>query len=460
MIPIELNILANVLSGRLYGITQCITSVSTDTRTLQKNGMFIALVGKRLDGHDYIEDAMAKGATVILSEKKVPHPPQVSVLVVADTTKALGTLASYIKQKVNPWSFALTGSCGKTTVKEILGQIMSFQGQVHMTQGNFNNHIGVPLTLLGLEAQHEYAVFELGANHQGEIDYTSGLIEPDVALVNNIAPAHLEGFGSIEGIAAAKSEIYQHIKPNGFAVVNRDDAFADLLSQRSEHCQQIFFSVQEVADVYATELQKNAMGCYRFNLNIKERTEVVQLKLAGRHQVHNALAAAAMAHAQGVDVRKIAQGIQLVTGVQGRMQLHQYANVVLVDDTYNASPKSVEAAIDWLSETEGCKWLVLGDLAEMGADTKNWHQHLGTYALQKNLDQVFTLGQLSAATSAAFGSNHHHYHEFPALCQALKQQLCNSKHVNILVKGSRGAHMERVVLALENMLNQKDNQSC
>lgn len=459
MIPIALTTLAQVLTGELYGDSKWVTSVSTDTRTLHQNGMFIALVGKRLDGHDYISDAIAQGATVILSAKKVPRPPEVSVLVVADTTKALGILASYIKQQVNPRSFALTGSCGKTTVKEILGQIMSCQGQVHMTQGNFNNHIGVPLTLLGLEAHHEYGVFELGANHQGEIDYTSGLIQPDVALVNNVAPAHLEGFGSIEGVAQAKSEIYQHVKSNGFAVVNQDDAFIDLLSQRSAHCQQIYFSTQSTADVYATELQKDAMGCYRFHLHIQQKSAVVQLKLAGRHQVNNAVAAAAMAHAEGVEINNIVNGIQAVTGAKGRMQLHQYTHVVLVDDTYNASPKSVEAAIDWLAETEGSKWLVLGDLAEMGADTKNWHQHLGAYALEKKLDQVFTLGQLSAATSIAFGSGQH-YDALPPLCQALQQQLRLSKQVKILVKGSRGAHMERVVLALENILNQQDNQSC
>tara|TARA_B100001094_G_scaffold332970_1_gene407603 strand:+ start:4095 stop:5468 length:1374 start_codon:yes stop_codon:yes gene_type:complete len=456
MITRQLSEIAFALDADLLGPDQTIQSISTHSNDIHDACLFIALVGKNFDAHDFVPDAIGHGCCAVLVDRELQAPDHVSQLVVSDTQKALGLLGQYVCNEVNPFRLALTGSCGKTTVKEMLSCILSQKGQVHMTQGNFNNEIGVPLTLLGLTEQDEFGVFELGANHQHEIDYTSHLVQPQIALINNIAPAHLEGFGSIDGIAQAKSEIFNHLHPQGCAIINKDDHYAEQFIEKTKAFQQICYASSQKADVYAANLESDAQGFYQFTLYIKQQSAQVHLTVPGRHQVDNALAAAAMAHAAQISIDHIAQGLKKATTVAGRMQLHRFQGVIVMDDSYNANPKSVKAAIDWLSERDGQSWLVLGDLGEMGSESTSWHQHLGDYAAEKNIDRVFTLGESSKMTSENFGAGLH-FSEFDTLWQSIKMHIPQQEHINILVKGSRSAKMERVVHALNDLLTKGDH---
>lgn len=456
MITRQLSELAAVLDAKLLGSNQTIKSISTRSNDISDACLFIALVGKNFDAHDFVPDAIAHHCCAILVNRKLDVPEHISQLVVADTQKALGLMGQYVCNEVNPLRLALTGSCGKTTVKEMLSCILSQKGQVHMTQGNFNNEIGVPLTLLGLTEEDEFGVFELGANHQHEIDYTSNLVQPQIALINNIAPAHLEGFGSIEGIAQAKSEIFNHLQTQGYAIINQDDHYAEQFIEKTRAFQQICYASSQKADVYASNIQSDLQGFYQFTLHIQQQSINIHLTVPGRHQVDNALAAAAMAHAAQISIEHIAKGLKKATTVAGRMQLHRFEGVIVMDDSYNANPKSVKAAIDWLSERDGQSWLVLGDLGEMGYESISWHQHLGDYAAEKNIDRVFTLGESSKLTSENFGAGLH-FSEFDTLWQSIKMHITQQEHLNILVKGSRSARMERVVHALNDLLTKGDH---
>ena len=451
MIKTSTEQLAKILQARVIGSHQAIEAVSTHSQKIEDKTLFVALKGQNFDAHDFVPQAIENHAQAVLVSKPMDIPEHVTQIVVADTQKALGALSAYICQQVNPLKLALTGSCGKTTVKEMLTAMMKLQGNVHWTHGNFNNEIGVPLTLLGLTHQHDIGVFELGANHQHEIDYTSSLIQPDIALINNIAPAHLEGFGSIDGVASAKSEIFNHMSPNGVAVINADDDYADFIKKKTQHLNQLCYSTHKKTQIHASQIQADATGCANFILHIESQSCPIILKVPGRHQVDNALAAAAMAHAAKVPLELIKQGLEQASTASGRMQLHQLNHLLLVDDTYNANPKSVKAAIDWLHEREGSSWLILGDMGEMGSDNTSWHQELGNYAKEKQVDKLFTLGTSSQHTSQSYGAGLH-FSDFDTLCAELKKQLAATTPKNILVKGSRSANMERVVDALKQYL--------
>ncbi|MGL4749023.1 MAG: UDP-N-acetylmuramoyl-tripeptide--D-alanyl-D-alanine ligase, partial [Shewanella sp.] len=342
-----------------------------------------------------------------------------------------------------------TGSNGKTSVKEMIATILSAKHQVLYTAGNFNNEIGVPLTLLRLTPEDKYGVFELGANHKGEIDYTSGLVRPNVALVNNVGSAHLEGFGSQAGVAQAKSEIYNHLQEEGTAIINADDAFADVMRVKAKHYKQLSFSQQEGAakrqiDVIATGHKANSDGCYRFMLNYAGESCEVVLPLAGRHQVSNALAAASVCIALGLSLTEIAEGLSQLTPVKGRMQPTQLGRVRLIDDSYNANPVSVGAAIAWLKEISENRCLVLGDLGELGDNAPLLHAELGQLAKQQGIDALFCTGTLTQHTSQAFGAEHHD--SVATLVEKLIKHINQLPgQVTVLVKGSRSAAMERVV---------------
>ncbi len=423
-----------------------VQAVSTDSRQVAKDCLFIALKGERFDGHDFVAVAETNGAKALLvSQVCETRLPQ---LLVSDTLAAMGKMAALVRDRINPICLALTGSNGKTSVKEMLAHILSQDHSVLYTAGNFNNDIGVPLTLLRLESQHEYGVFELGANHKGEIDYTSGLVKPDVALVNNVASAHLEGFGSQDGVAQAKSEIFTHLSPKGCAVINLDDPYCAVMQKAAAKYRMLTFSAKEAADIRATELVSDALGRYRFKLNFQEQSLPIPLPLAGRHQVSNALAASAMCLAIGLKLETVANGLSTLEPVKGRMQPHDLGRVQLIDDSYNANPASVKAAIDWLQEVNSQTYLVLGDLGELGDNAERLHAELGEYAKSQGVDDLFCVGGLSAHTSEAFGSSH--YDSFEALVEQLKENIKQSSDVmTVLVKGSRSAKMERVVEALK-----------
>jgi len=452
MINITLSALAQHLNGTLQGQDCMVTSVSTDSRNISTQCLFIALKGERFDGHDFATTAISNGAVALLVDHPLINHPlgaDIPQLVVADTQQAMGEIAALVRQTVAPICVALTGSNGKTSVKEMLATILSQQHRVLFTAGNFNNEIGVPLTLLRLTEGDEYGVFELGANHSGEIDHTSSLVRPQVALVNNVGSAHLEGFGSLDGVAQAKAEIFNHLAQDGTAIINADDTFAEVMSQRSIGRKQLRFSreINVDADVTATAIVADTHGCYQFMLGFDGQGEMVQLPLAGIHQVSNALAAASMSIALGLSLAEIARGFALLKPVKGRMQPHDLGRVLLIDDSYNANPTSVSAAINWLQQRDGYRCLVLGDLGELGDNAAPLHTSVGLQVKNAAIEALFCCGQLSALTSKAFGSEHFSAQE--TLIVALKKHLISATgHITVLVKGSRSAAMERVVDSL------------
>jgi UDP-N-acetylmuramoyl-tripeptide--D-alanyl-D-alanine ligase len=448
MIPLTLGDIATTLSGQLLSQTFAdvqIDSVSTDSREIAAGGLFIALKGERFDGHDYAKTAVDAGAGALLVSKLLPLDlPQI---LVPDTHKALGQLGALVRDRVNPRCVALTGSNGKTSVKEMVATILSQQASVLSTSGNFNNDIGVPLTALRLQPQHQFAVFELGANHPGEIDYTSAIVRPDVALVNNVGSAHLAGFGSEAGVAAAKSEIFRHLQPQGVAVINADDRYAQVMRDAAAGHRSLEFAVTADAPLRADNLQHDGNGYYRFDLHWQAQVQPVMLPLAGQHQVHNALAAAGLCLGLGLDLADIANGLALMQPVKGRMLPSQLGRITLVDDSYNANPNSVTAAINWLKEIDGNRILVLGDLGELGDNAAPLHRELGERARKAGIDALFCCGELTKHTSAAFATEH--YQAISSLVDALIKHLNRLPgKVTVLVKGSRSSRMERVVEAL------------
>lgn len=446
MIRLTLSLLSQRLNGRLIGSDTEILNVCSDSRSIPEKTLFVALKGEKFDGHDFAHLALENGASALLVSRELAL--DIPQLLVSDTQKAMGEIGAYLKELVQPKSVALTGSNGKTSVKEMVASILSQHHKVLYTAGNFNNEIGVPLTLLRLEGDEEFGVFELGANHLGEIDYTSSLVKPDVAMVNNVASAHLEGFGSLEGVAKAKSEIFNHLSADGIAVINLDDPFADVMRGAASQFTQLTFAIESQADVKASELVSDSLGRYRFTLNYLDSCESITLPLSGRHQVSNALAATAICLSLGLSLEEVLSGLKLIEPVKGRMLPHELGRVRIIDDSYNANPASVGAAIDWLQEIDGFRCLVLGDLGELGDNASLLHSELGEYAKKQGIDALFTLGELSENTAAAFGGQHQQ--ELAPLVLCLINTINQLQgDVTVLVKGSRSAGMERVVEALK-----------
>ncbi|MBW3531829.1 UDP-N-acetylmuramoyl-tripeptide--D-alanyl-D-alanine ligase [Shewanella sp. NKUCC06_TVS] len=447
MIPLSLETLSQHLGVYRVGDDVTIQDLSSDSRKIGAATLFVALKGERFDGHDFAATAIANGAAALMVERELAF--DIPQIIVADCQKAIGAIGAYVRDQINPICVALTGSNGKTSVKEMIATILSAKHQILYTAGNFNNEIGVPLTLLRLTPADEFGIFELGANHKGEIDYTSGLVRPNIALVNNVGSAHLEGFGSQAGVAQAKSEIFNHLQADGTAIINADDAFADFMSVKARPYKQLSFSQQDGAakrhiDVIATGHKTNADGCYRFMLNYLGESCQVVLPLAGRHQVSNALAAASVCIALGLSLTEISEGLSQLTPVKGRMQPSQLGRVRLIDDSYNANPVSVGAAIAWLKEISENRCLVLGDLGELGDNAPLLHAELGQLAKQQGIDALFCTGTLSQHTSQAFGAEH--YDSVATLVEKLIKHINQLPgQVTVLVKGSRSAAMERVV---------------
>ncbi len=417
--------------------------VSTDTRTLVPGALFIALRGPRFDGHDYVAEAAARGAVAVLVEHVVDTLlPQ---LVVRDTRLALGRLAAAWRLHCNTPLAAITGSNGKTTVKEMSRAIFAQSGAVLATEGNLNNDIGVPLTLLQLTPQHRHAVIEMGANHAGEIAYLSDLAQPDAAVITNAGPAHLAGFGSLEGVTRAKGEIYQGLRENGVAVINADDAFADLWRSMAGTQRQLCFGMSPEAIITA-RWQPEASGS-RMWLQTPAGEAELLLPLPGRHNVMNALAATALALALDVKLDAVRRGLEGIQAVGGRLQHRTACNgAQLIDDSYNANPGSMRAAIDVLTACSGTRILVLGDMGELGTDAPQLHSEVGAYARAAGIDALYVTGPLSHATASGFGDGAKHFEDCATLAAALRQVL--TAEMTVLVKGSRSAHMEQVVEAL------------
>lgn len=448
MIPVSLKTLAQVTDGALIGNDLEITEVTTDTRKVTAGCLFIALKGERFDAHEFANEAVANGAAALLVSKRLQiEVPQV---VVNDTRIALGELAGWVRQQVNARVVALTGSSGKTSVKEMTAAILRQCGETLYTAGNLNNDIGVPLTLLRLTAAHQYAVIELGANHQGEIAWTTRLTRPESALVNNLAAAHLEGFGSLAGVAKAKGEIFLGLPENGTAIINADSNDwprwqTQLTQQRVWH-----FSAAEgaTADFYAADVQVTSQGT-AFNLHTPQGAVPVLLPLPGRHNVANALAASALALSVGAPLAAIAQGLATLQAVPGRLfPIHLGPQKLLLDDSYNANVGSMTAAAQVLSEMPGYRVMVTGDMAELGEEAVECHRQVGEAARQAGIDKVLSVGSLSQHISDASGVGEH-FSDKAALSARLLSLLAEHQVITVLVKGSRSAAMEQVIQTLQ-----------
>ncbi len=456
--------IAQWTGGRLHGDDALIDAVATDTRTLDASDgravLFVALKGERFDGHDHVAAAADAGARAVLVSRQLDVPlPQI---VVADTQRALAAFAAALlrARSDKPHSgklIAITGSNGKTSVKALLLQILQQAcapdwGKAYANPGNRNNEIGLPLAVLDAPEDTEFAIYEMGAGKPGDIAYLTAIARPDVALVNNIAPAHLERMGSLLGIADTKAAIYDALPADGVAVINADDAFAPYFAERAHGRRLIRFGLEASADVTARDILGDADGS-RFVLVTPQGETAITLSMPGRHNVSNALAAAALALGAGVALDVIATGLDAARPVAGRMITHRLASgAVLVDDSYNANPGSLNAAIDTLAACgDGESWLVLGDMRELGDDAQALHAEAGRRARAAGIARLYTLGPLSAAAAQAFGAGARRFDSHAALADALRADLSRSDRgasVRCLVKGSRGSAMERVVAAL------------
>ncbi len=440
----KLSAIALWTHGRLLGSDVEVTGVAIDTRKLKPGDLFVAIKGERADGHDYLAEAAARGAVAALVTRKVDHPlPQ---LLVDSTELALGDLASAVRAQRNVRVVGITGSNGKTTVKTLVASILSRHGRTHVSAGNFNNELGLPLSLLAMPRDTEYAVFEMGAGKPGDIAYLAAIARPDIGLITLIAPAHLERMGSIEGVAETKGALYQALPADGVAIINADDAFASFFTGLAGARRVLRFGLDQPADVGADIIEQRVDGS-RFVLSTPQGDAEVALPLPGRHNIANALAATAVALALEVPLATIVAGLEQVSGVAGRLRREVVAGGwTLIDDSYNANPSSMAAAIDTLLLAGGERWLVLGDMAELGPDARALHAGIGERARERGVERLFAVGPLGAATVEAFGAGGEHFDDKPALIAALQAQL--HAGVTCLVKGSRSAGMEQVVAAL------------
>ena len=438
---------ARVLAGQLHGSDARFQRVVTDSRAVQAGDLFVALVGGKFDAHDFVPDVLAKGAYALVSRDVAG---QGSTIRVADTRLALGTLAADWCARLDVKRIGITGSNGKTTVKEMVAAILrahAGDAAVHATAGNFNNDIGLPLTLLGLSAAHRYAVIEMGMNHHGEIRYLTGLARPQVAMVNNAMRAHLGGgFDSTADIARAKSEIFEGLAADGVAVLNADDAQLAIFEAAAAGHAQLRFGLGAAANVTARDIQLGIGEC-RFVLVCPQGEQAISLPAAGEHNVRNALAAAAVALALQVPLADIAAGLAAFGGVKGRLQLKQAAcGATVIDDTYNANPDSMKAGIDVLAAYPAPRVFVMGQIGELGDTAPQLHAEVGAHARARGIEHLLCHGELARHAATAFGNDGEYFDDFDALLARLDGVV--SPASTVLVKGSRFMQMERVVAAL------------
>jgi UDP-N-acetylmuramoyl-tripeptide--D-alanyl-D-alanine ligase len=446
MIRMSLVEAAQALNAAHGGGDAVFTGVTSDSRRVESGNLFVALRGEHFDGHGFAPQALQCGASALLLSRRVPV--RAPYLEVDDTRVALGRLAAHWRARLGATVVAVTGSNGKTTVKEMIACTLARIGSVLATSGNLNNDIGVPLTLLRLDPSHRFAVIEMGANHAGEIAGLVGLSRPCVSVITNAAPAHLEGFGSIEGVARAKGEIFEGLPPQGTAVINADDRFAAFWKALAAPRRVITFGVRNGADVFALPPEEDdGDGSQTFRLHTPVGQSVVRLPLAGQHNVVNALAAAAVGCALEVPLESIKGGLESVRSVKGRLQLvRAYSGGRLIDDTYNANPASLESGLQALVRFPGRKLLVLGDMAELGPEARHWHAKAGQVARELGVTGLFAVGDLSRDAVTAFGDGADHFSDVDTLVVAILPLL--SSETVVLVKGSRCMRMERVVDAL------------
>jgi len=448
VMPLTLAGLARCGAGRLVGEDRSVAAISIDSRSLPAGALFAALRGDRFDGHDFAQAAVDRGACGLLVERELPiHAPQI---VVSNTLDALTACARAQRQRFSGPVLGITGSNGKTTTKEMVGAILGGIGACLITRGNLNNHIGVPLTLLALRPEHRYAVIEMGANHRGEIAHLASIAQPTVALVTNAGPAHLEGFGSVEGVAAGKGELFAGLAENGVAVVNADDPFAPAWREQAGSRRVITFGLDHPADFAARNI-RSSIGERgpetAFDLVSPLGSAFINLRLGGLHNLRNALGAAAATSAAGARLAEIARGLASVVPVKGRFELKPGINgAFLVDDTYNANPGSLRAGLDSFSAFTKTRWLVLGDMMELGPTADELHADVGRHARAAGISRLLAFGRMAKLAAEAFGEGGRTFDNIDDLIAEARRSL--TADVIVLVKGSRVNRLERVTAAL------------
>jgi UDP-N-acetylmuramoyl-tripeptide--D-alanyl-D-alanine ligase len=438
---------AQLCGGRLKGADGAYTSVSSDTRTLVRGALFVALRGPNFNGNEFVSAALAAGAAGALVDGE--QPVALAQIVVADTQMALERAGNGWREQFNIPLVGVAGSNGKTTAKEMTAAILAQMGNCLATRGNLNNHIGVPLTLLRLEAAHRFAVVEMGANRGGEVAALVRIARPTVGMITNAGAEHLEGFGSIEGVARAEGEMVEGLAPSATAVINADDEFADLWRKLTS-ARVLTFGVQAAADFKATDV-RITIGpegfLTHFTLVCPLGSAAVTLHMGGRHNISNALAAAAAATAAGAGLEQIVAGLGTMRAVAGRLQFKKaLSGAWIIDDSYNANPSSMRAGIEVLAGLEGAKWLVIGDMAELGEFAPAAHTEIGEFARAHGVERLYAIGALAKLAVASFGAGAQWFPDAQALASALTQALATAgPAVRLLIKGSRLNRLERVV---------------
>lgn len=441
-----------IKGAKLYGEV-AFNGVSIDSRNIAAGQLFVAVRGEQFDGHDFIEEVIARGAVAVMVEHLTPTIT-VPAMVVPDTRAALGDMAHYWRHQFSMPVIGVTGSNGKTTVKEMIAAILGeAYGEAYAlaTRGNLNNEIGVPLTLMRMDATHQAAVIELGMNHPGEITRLAIMAEPTVGLINNAQREHQEFMESVEAVARENGAVLTHLPLDGVAVFPADDVFSDLwrsMATQNGHRKIMTFGFSADADVRC-QYQFNGSG-YEITVLVGEQKLNLHLSVVGVHNVRNALAAIACTLAIGVDPKAVVRGLAAFVPVKGRLQRKVAENQAqIIDDTYNANPDSVRAAIDVLAQTASPRILVLGDMGEVGREGIHYHEEVGSYARDRGVDYLFAIGDLTRHTCRTFGERAMHYTDIVVLNQAVKDVA--SAQATVLIKGSRFMKMERVV---QNLVEQ------
>ncbi len=457
---LSLKEIATITNGKIVennvSLNIQINGLSTDTRNMQAGVLFVALIGDSFDPHEMIEAGEASQAGAVLVQRKVEaYIPQI---VVKDTYKALQQIAAAWRKRFSIPVIGITGSNGKTSVKELIKQILSTQGSVLATVGNLNNHIGVPLTLSNLDETHQFAVIEMGANHAGEISELTKLAKPNIGVITNIGPAHLEGFGSLEGVANAKAELYQNLSATGVAVVNADEHYVEVLGKEIGDRMQISFGIEQPADVGGKQISNDLVEI----ITPMGKTRV-KPQIMGMHALLNILAATAVGLALGIDLEDIKTGIENTQAVPGRLaRVEGLAGACVLDDSYNANPASLAAALDVQAKEGGEHWLVLGDMGELGDDSVFMHQKAAEIAKQFGVTRLFAYGEKTKYSVKEFGAGAMHFDNHSKLIEVLQNEL--SEEICVLIKGSRAMHLEKIVAGIRgnkvsgnSNLNDKSN---
>lgn len=414
-----------------------VTAVSTDTRHIEKGSLFIALKGEKFDAHDFVSDALEKGSICAVTEKDVEG----CHILVDDTRKALGDLARYYLKKTGVPVVAITGSTGKTTTKEIVSSVLSQKYNVHKTDKNYNNDIGVPLTVFGIKPEHQVAVIEMGMNHFGEISYLSSIANPHIALITNIGSSHIENLGSREGILKAKCEIFEHMDPYGVRILNNDDDMLSALDMKA-----VRYGFDKNNDIWADGIETMGLEGIKCNIHCEKGEFRVTIPVPGRHMVSNAMAATAAGIAMGLEPEQIQKGIEKFSSAPMRMDIIKAAKYNIINDVYNANPVSVKAAMDVLGQAEGAKVCIVGDMLELGSYAPELHKEVGEYGASKGFDMIICIGDISKHTyegalektnkAVYFPTKEDFYKKAPEFVP---------QGATVLVKASRGMHFEDIV---------------